>query len=122
MQLCTTSKPCCARHKRKAHCLLTNVSAYCWACLPRRLRRKQPNQPPRVGPCDTVTGPSTGSIEVHPMYTAFGGIYPEDHHGPGSLFRDGVHYKFLFRDGQVHCGVWDLRQTHGGYQYTVRVA
>ncbi|AGH62700.1 hypothetical protein D305_gp03 [Pseudomonas phage UFV-P2] len=56
------------------------------------------------------------------MYTIFGAVYPEDHHGPGMLFRHGVKYAWTFRNGQCHCGVWNLETTYGGYQYQVRVA
>lgn len=55
-------------------------------------------------------------------YTPFGGVYPEDDRGPGRLNRDGVGYQWVFRNGQVHCGIWVTERTFSGYYYGVRVA
>ena len=55
------------------------------------------------------------------MYTPFGGVYPEDENGLGSLNRDGVQYRWTFRNGQAYMGVWLTMQTYSGYQFQSRV-
>lgn len=55
-------------------------------------------------------------------YNPFGGVHPEAEGSLGCLNRDGVSYRWLFRNGQLYCGIWVSDRTWSGYQYQTRVA
>lgn len=55
-------------------------------------------------------------------YHPFGGVHPVVGDADiGSLNRDGVQYRWIFRNGKLYAGVWVTERTWAGYHYQLRV-